>query len=158
ITAPLTGRAGLRQIDPGNNITANSTMGIVVITQVDPIDVVFTVPEDELPQVMQRQQSGAVLPATVLDRSGASTLAQGQLLTVDNVIDASTGTIRAKARFRNANGALVANQFVNVTLLVDTLHGAVIVPASAVRQGPNGPFVWILGPNNTAQMRSVTVG
>ncbi len=158
ITAPLTGRAGLRQIDPGNNVTANSTTGIVVITQVDPIDVVFTVPEDNLTQIMQRQTSGAVLNATVLDRSGAATLAQGQLMTVDNVIDASTGTMRAKARVRNASGVLVANQFVNVRLLVDMLHNAVIVPAAAVRQGPNGAFVWILGSNNTAVMRNVTVG
>jgi multidrug efflux system membrane fusion protein len=158
VVAPLTGRAGLREIDPGNNVTAGSTSGIVVITQVDPIDVVFTVPEDELPQVMQRQASGAVLAATVLDRSGANVLARGQLSTLDNVIDASTGTIRAKARFRNAGGALIANQFVNIQLLVDTLRNAVIVPAASVRQGPNGPFVWILGPGNRALMRNVTVG
>ncbi len=158
ITAPLTGRAGLRQIDTGNNVAANSTTGIVVLTQIDPIDVVFTVPEDDLPRIMQRQATGATLNATVLDRAGGTTLAQGALSTLDNVIDASTGTMRAKARFRNAGGALVANQFVNIRLLVDTMHNAVIVPAAAVRQGPNGPFVWILGPGNTAQMRNVTTG
>lgn len=158
ITAPMTGRAGLRQIDPGNNVTAGSATGIVVITQVDPIDVIFTVPEDNLTQIMQRQASGATLNATILDREGATALARGQLMTVDNVIDASTGTMRAKARVRNASGVLIANQFVNVRLLVDTLHNAVIVPAAAVRQGPNGPFVWILGLNNTAVMRNVTVG
>jgi multidrug efflux system membrane fusion protein len=158
IVAPITGRAGLRQIDLGNYVTAGSTTGIVVITQIDPIDVTFTVPQDELQQVTQRMRSGAVLPVAALDRSGGNILARGRLLTLDNQVDPATGTVKAKARFPNPNGALYAQQFVNVQLLVDTLNNAVIVPSAAIRHGPQGDFVWTLQPNRTAHMQLVKVG
>jgi multidrug efflux system membrane fusion protein len=116
------------------------------------------VPEDAVPQLTARQHAGAPLSASVLDRAGATVLAQGALLTLDNQIDVATGTLKAKARFANASGALLANQFVNIRLLVDTVHNAIIVPASAIRHGPNGDFVWILSAAHTAQMRVVTVG
>jgi multidrug efflux system membrane fusion protein len=158
IVAPITGRAGLRQIDVGNYLGAGSSTGIVVITQIDPIDVVFTVPQDELGQITQRLRSGAVLPVAALDKPAGQILAKGRLLTLDNQVDPSTGTVKAKARFPNPTGALYAQQFVNVQLLVDTLNNAVLVPASAIRHGPQGDFVWAMQPDRTAHMQLVKVG
>ena len=158
IVAPIAGRAGLRQIDLGNYVTAGAATGIVVLTQLDPIDVVFTVPQDQLQQVAQRMRSGAVMPVAALDRSGGQILSRGRLLTLDNQVDPATGTVKAKARFINAGGQLFPQQFVNVQLLVDTLQNAVLVPASAIRHGPQGDFVWTLQPNRTAHMLVVKVG
>lgn len=158
VQAPITGRVGLRQIDLGNYVSAGSSTGIVVITQLDPIDVVFTVPEDELSAIMTRMRQGAKLPVSALDRSGGQVLAQGYLLTVDNQVDPSTGTVKAKARFANPNSALFPQQFVNVQLLVNTLTHTVIVPASSIRHGPQGDFVWIMEPNHTAHMQLVKTG
>ena len=163
IVAPASGRVGLRQVDPGNYITSGSSTGVVVITQFDPIDVVFTLPEDNVPQIAQRVAQGATLPVTALDRTGANTLAQGTLLTLDNQIDTSTGTIKAKARFANGSGVLFPNQFVNVTLLVDTLKDAVVIPTAAVRHGANGDYVFTVGQDPimggpVAQMVTVKVG
>ena len=142
ITSPVTGRVGLRQVDPGNYVTAGTTNGLVVVTVIDPMDVLFTIPEDNLPAVTARMRAGAVLPAAALDRSQTTQLAMGKLFTLDNQVDTTTGTIRAKARFDNGNGALFPNQFVNIRLTVDTLHNVVIVPTSAILKGPNGMFVY----------------
>jgi membrane fusion protein, multidrug efflux system len=158
IVAPISGRAGLRQVDLGNYISAGSATGIVVVTQIDPIDVTFTIPEDQLPTIFQRMRSGAVLPVSALDRSGGKALAEGRLLTLDNQVDATTGTVKAKARFVNSTGVLFPQQFVNVQLLVNTLKSVVIVPASSIRHGPNGDYVWIMLPDHTAHMQQVKVG
>jgi len=163
IIAPVSGRVGLRQVDPGNYITSATTTGVVVITQIDPIDIVFTLPEDSVPQVQARIAQGATLSVTALDRTGATTLAQGQLLTLDNEIDTSTGTVKAKARFANPAGMLFPNQFVNVTLLVNTLKDAVVIPTQAVRHGSKGDYVFTVDQDpltggNTAKMTTVKLG
>ncbi len=158
IVAPVSGKIGLRQVDVGNYVTAGSSAGIAVITQIDPIDVVFTIPEDQVQTIAARMRSGAVLPVSALDRAGGTALAQGVLSTLDNQVDVSTGTMKAKAAFSNAGGALFANQFVNVRVLVSTVQTAVVIPASAIRHGPQGDFVWILQPDKTAHMQTVTVG
>jgi multidrug efflux system membrane fusion protein len=158
IVAPISGRAGLRQVDLGNYISAGNTTGIVVLTQIDPIDVTFTIPEDQLPTVFQRMRAGAVLPVTALDRSGGQALAQGRLLTVDNQVDPTTGTVKAKARFDNSASALFPQQFVNVQVLVNTLKNSVLVPAASIRHGPNGDYVWAMQADHTAHMLPVKVG
>jgi multidrug efflux system membrane fusion protein len=162
ITAPVAGRVGLRLVDVGNYINGPGT-ALLVITQVDPIDVVFTVPEDNVPQITARQRSGVSLPATVFDRSGGNILAQGKLSTLDNTIDTSTGTVKAKARFDNDSGALFPNQFVNVRLLVNVVCNTVVVPATAVRHGSQGDFVFTVGQDadtkqNIAHQVMVTTG
>ena len=157
VTAPVAGRVGLRQVDVGNYINGPG-QALLVITQVDPIDVVFTVPEDNVPQITGRQRAGSSLPATVFDRSGGNALAQGQLSTLDNVIDTSTGTVKAKARFDNGSGALFPNQFVNLRLLVNVLCNTVVVPATAVRHGSQGDFVFTVGQDKIAHQVMVTTG
>ncbi len=158
ITAPVSGRVGLRQVDAGNQIVANSATPITVVAQVDPIDVVFSVPEDQIPAISQAAgPTGGGLTVTTYDRTGGTVLAQGTLSTIDNVVDVNTGTVKAKARFANPNGALFANQFVNITLLITTLHNQVTVPATAVRHGSQGDFVWVLT-DHTVHQRAVKVG
>jgi multidrug efflux system membrane fusion protein len=144
ITAPLSGRVGLRLVDAGNVVTASATAGLVVITQVDPIAVVFTLPEDALRTVLPRIRAGARLPVDAFDRSGATRLATGSVVTVDNQIDQSTGTVRLKAVFDNHDHALFPSQFVNVQVLADTERAQLVVPASAVQQGPQGQFVYLV--------------
>ncbi len=158
ITAPVAGRVGLRLVDVGNFVSAGGGQGLLVITQVDPIDVLFTVPEDNVPAITRRQRSGAGLPVTVFDRSGGSALAQGSLSTLDNQIDTATGTVKAKARFTNGSGALFPNQFVNARMLVDVLCNQVVVPTTAVRHGSTGDYVFLLQPDKTAKMVMVTAG
>jgi membrane fusion protein, multidrug efflux system len=159
IDAPLTGRVGLRQIDPGNQITANATTPMVVLTEVDPISVVFSLPEGDIPSVMKNAgPHGGGLAVTALDRAGGTTLAQGKLATLDNVIDTTTGTVKARANFANPGSALFPSQFVNVVMLVDTLENQVVVPTTATRHGPQGDFVWVLQPDKTVKSRTVKVG
>lgn len=158
ITAPVSGRVGLRQVDPGNFVQTGDTNGVVVINQVDPITVVFTVPEDDIPQINAHMSPGHGLPVTALDRTGSTTLGQGELMTLDNQIDPTTGTVKAKAKFANPRGMLFPSQFVNVTMLVDTLKNVVTIPAVAVRHGPNGDFVYVVQPGSTVKMTSVKVG
>jgi len=158
ITAPVSGRVGLRQADIGNYVTPGDTAGIVVITQTTPIDVSFALPQANLPQVIARRGSGAAIPVTATDQGGTTTLAQGQFLTFDNQIDATTGTVKAKARFPNPGGKLFPNQFVNVNLLVDTLRQAATVPVTAVRHGPQGDFVFVLQSDKTVKLTPVKTG
>jgi multidrug efflux system membrane fusion protein len=159
ITAPVDGRIGLRQVDLGNYVSSNSTTtGLVVITAINPIDVVFTLPEDSVPQVQARLASGATLTATALDRSGAQVLAQGTLATLDNEIDSSTGTVKAKAHFDNGSGVLFPQQFVNIRLLVDTMRDAIIVPTQAVRHGSQGDYIYTVDLDQNAKMTPVKVG
>lgn len=158
IVSPISGRVGLRQVDPGNYVTPGDTNGIVVVTEVNPIDVLFTVPEDNLPQVSAALRGGP-LEATAFDRTQQTQLAVGRLLTLDNQVDTTTGTVRAKARFDNSSGALFPNQFVNIRLLVSTLKGVVMAPTSAVLRGSQGLFVWVVDPDDkTVSMRTVKTG
>jgi multidrug efflux system membrane fusion protein len=144
-------------VDVGNLISAGDANGFVVLTQVEPIDVEFTVPQDHVPEVLARSAQ-TTIKAVALDRAKASTLATGTFLTLDNQVDPTTGTVRAKARFTNADAALFPNQFVNIRLTLQTLHNAVVVPLPAVRTGPNGDFVWIVRPDQTVTMRAVKRG
>ncbi len=158
VNAPVSGRAGLRGVDVGNYVSPGDTAGIVVITQISPIDVLFTLPQDRVPAVQARIRAGASLPVIALDRDGGAVVAQGMFSTLDNQIDTTTGTVKAKARFSNADGALFPNQFVNARLLLDTVKGAVTIPATAVRNGPQGNFVFVVGPGSKAKLTPVTLG
>ncbi len=158
ITAPIGGRLGLRQVDVGNIVRASDASGLVVITQVQPISVVFSIPEDRLTAVRRRLQSDAVLPVDAYDRDGKVKLASGKLLTIDNQIDPATGTIKLKAEFANDDGALFPNQFVNVRMHVDTLPAALVVPTPAVQRGSPGTFVYRVGDDNTASVQPVKLG
>jgi membrane fusion protein, multidrug efflux system len=145
ITSPIAGRVGLRLVDPGNLVTANSTTALVVITQLQPITVIFTIAEDDLSQVLGPMRHGAKLPVDALDRTNQK-LATGKLLTVDNQIDTTTGTVKLRGEFQNSSGALFPNQFVNTRLLVDTLQNQVLVPASAIQHNGDTAFVYLLKP------------
>src|SRR6266481_3267456 len=149
IVSPVTGRVGLRQVDPGNYVQTSDPNGIVVVTQLQPISVIFTLPEDNLPEVMKRVRAGATLPVTAFDRTGANEIAKGKLDTVDNQIDPTTGTVKLRAIFDNEQETLFPNQFVNVKLLVITLPDADIVPNSAIQRGAPGTFVYVVKPDDT---------
>jgi multidrug efflux system membrane fusion protein len=158
IVSPVTGRVGLRLVDPGNYLQPSDTTGIVVITQIDPISVVFTTPEDNLPRISARLNSGAELKVTVLDRDNVSALATGTLTTYDSQIDVTTGTIRMRATFANPNSVLFPQQFVNVRLLVDTMTGATLAPNPAIQLGASGNFVYLLNDNSTVSKRDIVTG
>ncbi len=158
ITAPITGRVGLRLLDAGNMVHASDPNGLAVITQLQPIAVVFTIPEDDLPPVMRKLTARDPLPVEAYDRANRNHIATGALLTADNQIDQATGTTRLKAIFANEDGALFPNQFVNVRLLLDVRKDAVIVPVAAVQRGPQGTFVYVVKADHTVDVRPVTVG
>ena len=158
ITAPVSGRVGLRQVDPGNIIHATDANALVVITQLQPISVVFPIPEDSLPQVLDKLKSGAHLPVDAYDRDQKQKLATGTLLTVDNQIDPSTGTVKLKAVFPNPNNELFPNQFVNARLLVEVMRAAVVAPSAAIQRGQQGAFVYLLKPERTVSVQPVTLG
>ncbi len=158
ITAPLSGRVGLRQVDPGNIIQTTATTGIVVITQLQPITVIFPIPEDNLTQVLGKLRAGARLQVEAFDREQKQKLASGYLLTIDNQIDTTTGTVKLKAVFPNKDNLLFPNQFVNARLLVEVERNVIIVPASAIQKGPKGTFVYLIKSDNTAGVRLVTTG
>lgn len=148
ISSPIDGVVGLRQVDPGNIVHATDTNGLLVVTQLEPIAVIFTLPEDHLPQVLELMRRGKMLDVEAYDRAGATHLASGKLLTVDNQIDTTTGTVKVKAVFDNKDGALFPNQFVNVRLILQQRANAVVVPASAVQTGSLGSFVYVLKPGD----------
>jgi multidrug efflux system membrane fusion protein len=158
IISPVTGRVGLRQVDAGNYVQTSDPNGIVVVTQLQPISVIFTLPEDNLPEVMKRVRAGATLPVTAFDRTGANEIAKGKLDTVDNQIDPTTGTVKLRAIFDNEQETLFPNQFVNVKLLVNTLPDADIVPNSAIQRGAPGTFVYLVKPDRTATVQKVKLG
>jgi membrane fusion protein, multidrug efflux system len=157
ITAPISGRIGLRLVDPGNILQANSTQGIAVITQLQPITVVFSIPEDNLELMLDAMKAG-VVPAQAYDRTFHRQLAAGSLLTMDNQIDTNTGTVRLKAEFPNREQTLFPNQFVNVRLLAQTLHNQVLVPLPAVQRSSLGSFVYVIKPDKTVELRKVQEG
>ncbi|GAB2919784.1 hypothetical protein GCM10027093_68060 [Paraburkholderia jirisanensis] len=158
ITAPVSGRIGLRLIDPGNYVTASSQPGIAVITQMKPTTVEFTVPQNALEQVLRRYNTGAKLPVTVYSSDNSKKLATGQLYTINNQMATATGTVTLRASLPNDDEALFPNEFVNVTLLVDTLQNAVLVPTPAVQTGAPGDYVYIVNANNTVSVHKVTTG
>jgi membrane fusion protein, multidrug efflux system len=158
ITAPITGRIGLRLVDLGNIVHAADVTGLAVITQLQPIAVDFSIPEDNLPQVIQDMRKGQELPVYAYDRELKKRLATGSLETFDSQIDQTTGTIKLKATFPNSDYSLFPNQFVNVRLLVDTKRDTILVPASAIQRNPQGAFVYVVKPDKTVAVRSVTVG
>src|SRR3984893_11043920 len=158
ILSPLDGRVGLRQVDQGNYVTPGDTNGLVVITQLQPISVLFTVPEDNLQAISKRLQEGAALPATAYDRSGANKIAEGTLLTFDSQIDPTTGTIKLRAQFPNESRALYPNQFVNVRLLLDIHKDVTTMPTAGVQRGVPGTFVYLIKTDNTVSVRPVQLG
>lgn len=165
ITSPVAGRVGLRQVDIGNLVQAGQTNGVVVVTQIQPISVLFSLPEDNISDIMSRVGQGATLGVEAYDRGQTVKLATGTLATVDNVIDPTTGTVKMRAMFDNPNGSLFPNQFVNVRLLVNTLHDQIWVPASAIERGSQGSYVYVVQtdktavpPSTTVAMRTVTLG
>ena len=162
ITAPATGIVGLRQVDQGNYVTPGDTNGVVVLNQLQPITVIFSIPEDNVSAIAKRLHSGATLTVEAFDRTNSAKIADGKLLSLDNSIDITTGTVKLRAEFANDDGALFPNQFVNIQLLVDTLTNQIIMPNSAVRRGaPNGvttEFVYIVNADRTVSVRPVTLG
>ena len=158
ITAPVSGRVGLRAVDVGNLVSSGSAAGIATITELAPIDIEFAIPQDRIPQVQARIAAGAVLAVTALDRTRTTLLDTGAFLSLNNQSDTQTGTVRAKARFANARNALFPSQFVNVRILLDTLKDAVVVPVTALRHGPTGDFVYILNDDRTVTQVTVVQG
>jgi multidrug efflux system membrane fusion protein len=157
ITAPIAGRVGLRLVDPGNVVQSGGNVTLALITQLEPITVIFTIAEDSLGQVETRLNAKAKLPVDAFDRTAQTKIASGALLTLDNQIDTTTGTVKGRALFANTNDALFPNQFVNTRLLVNTLEGVTLIPSSAIQQNGQASFVYLLQ-NNFAHMRSVTPG
>jgi multidrug efflux system membrane fusion protein len=158
ITAPISGRIGLRLVDPGNIVHASDTTGMLVITQLQPITAIFTIPEDSLPQVLKKLHAGVRLPLQAWNRDRSKELSDGYLLTVDNQIDPTTGTSRLKAVFANKDFQLFPNQFVNIRLLVDTLRNQIVIPTVAIQRGQQGPFVYTVSEDGTAHMQAVQTG
>jgi membrane fusion protein, multidrug efflux system len=156
--APIGGRVGLRLVDPGNFVQTTDTNGLVVITQLQPITVLFTIPEDKIPAVLDKLKRGVRLPVEAYDRALQNRLATGYLLTVDNQIDVTTGTVRLKALFPNNDNALFPNQFVNARLLVETQHEATLIPTAAIQRNANGAFVYQVKPDQTVAMHAISVG
>ncbi|GAB50546.1 MdtA/MuxA family multidrug efflux RND transporter periplasmic adaptor subunit [Atlantibacter hermannii] len=158
ITAPTEGRVGLKQVDIGNQISSGDTAGIVVLTQTHPIDVLFTLPESDIATILQAQKAGKTLTVEAWDRTNKQKLSSGTLLSLDNQIDVTTGTIKLKARFDNQDDALFPNQFVNARMLVDTQQDAIVIPAAALQMGNDGHFVWVLNGDNQVSKHTVTTG
>jgi multidrug efflux system membrane fusion protein len=158
IVSLIEGRTGLRQVDQGNFVTPNDPNGIVVVTRLKPITVVFTLPESRLQPVLRRFRSGAKLSVVAFDNASSTKLATGELKAIDNQIDASTGTVKLRAEFANQDEKLFPSQFVNVELYVETLHNVVTAPLAAIQRGPQGPFVYVIKPDNTVTSRPVKLG
>jgi len=158
IVSPVTGRAGIRLVDIGNIVQAGQSNGIVVVTQLQPMSVIFTIPEDSIGQVMSRTGTGAVLPVDAYDRSQTNKIATGNLAAVDTVVDPTTGSVKLRALFDNKDGKLFPNQFVNARLLVNTLHNQTVVPVAAIQRGADGTFVFVVTPDKTVSQRTVKTG
>jgi multidrug efflux system membrane fusion protein len=158
IVAPVDGRVGLRLVDVGNFVTPSQTTGLVVITQLKPITVIFPVAEDYLPEIVKRLHAGAVLPVTAFDRSGSIKLSEGELRSLDSQINTTTGTLNMRAQFANEDENLFPNQFVNARLRIDVLHDSVVAPTSAIQRGAPGTFVYLVRPDRTVTIQLVTLG
>ena len=158
ITSPIAGRVGLRLVDQGNIVHATDTGGLVIITQLQPITVIFTIPEDSIPTVLEQLGRGVRLPVEAYDREQRKKLAEGALLTIDNEVDPTTGTVRLKAEFPNTDSRLFPSQFVNARLRIETRRGATVVPTAAIQQSSRGSFVYVVRPDRTVGIRQVGVG
>jgi multidrug efflux system membrane fusion protein len=158
VVSPITGRVGLQQVNVGNYVTPAEPNGLVVVTQLQPITVLFTLPEDDIPPILKQLQAGAQLPVTAWDRTNTQQLATGTLQSIDSQIDTTTGTIRLKAIFPNADQGLFPQQFVNVVLLLDTLHNATLIPQAGVQRGAPGTYVYVVNGDQTVNVRKVTLG
>ena len=158
IVAPASGRIGLRQVDPGNIVSTSDTNGIALITQIQPITVLYTIPEDNLPAVLRKLNAGEKLTVQAWDRQMRNQLAEGTLMTTDNQIDTTTGTVKLKAIFQNTDGMLFPNQFVNVRTRVDTMEDATVIPVAAIQRGQQGTFVYVVGDDNAVKVQVVTLG
>lgn len=158
ITAPISGRIGLRPVDPGNIVHATDTTGLALITQLEPMTVIFTIPEDQLPAVQARLKAGARLPVDAYNREQTQKIASGSLLTIDNQVDPNSGTVRFRAEFPNKDHALFPNQFVNARLLLETRRGVTLVPTAAIQRSPQGDFVYLVKPDQTVTVRQVRLG
>lgn len=158
ITAPFAGRLGMRLVDPGNLVRAGDATGLVTITQIQPIGVTFSIPEKDLAPVLERYRAGREMQAQALDRDQREVLATGRLTTLDNQIDTTTGTLKLKAEFANADGVLFPNQFVNVRLRVDTIRGATVIPSAAIQRGSPGTYVYVVQAGDTVALRPVSLG
>ena len=157
--SPIAGRVGLQQVTVGNYVTPNEPNGLVVVTQLKPITVVFTLPEDQIPPLLKQLRAGATLPVTAYDRTDTQQLASGALQSVDSQIDTTTGTIKLKAIFPNTDESLFPQQFVNVVLLLDTLHGATLIPQAAIQRGAPGTYIYVVNnADQTVSVRKVTLG
>ena len=158
ITAPITGRVGLRLVDPGNYVTPGDGTGLVVITQILPISVIFTLPEDQLPAIVQRLHAGAVLKVEAFDRDMKVKIARGTLATLDNQIDPPTGTLKLRANFDNRDGSLFPNQFVNARLVVEEKQGVTLIPTAAVQRNSQSTYIWLVKPDSKVTVRQITTG
>jgi len=158
ITSPITGRLGLRLVDQGNIVHASDANGLVVITQIQPISVIFTLPEDRIRSVMKKYRKGEIMPVEAFDRRGQNLLALGQLSAVDNQIDTTTGTVKLKGQFANEDNALFPNQFVNIKMHMDTLRGVTVMPTAAIQRGVMGTFAYVLQEDQTVTVRPITLG
>ena len=158
LTAPISGKVGLRLIDQGNIVHANDSNGLVVITQLQPITVIFTLAEDQVQAIIKRLRSKLAINVTAFDRAGKNPLAEGKLLAIDNQIDSTTGTLKLKAQFENTDNSLFANQFVNIKMQLDTIVDAIQIPSSALQQDNKGAFVYIAKTDNTVELRRVKTG
>lgn len=158
ITAPVSGRVGLRQVDIGNYVTTADANGVVVITELEPISVVFSLPEDDMPPILARMHGNAVLPTAAYDRTQTTLLAQGKLSAIDNQVDVTTGTVKLRSLFDNKDHTLFPNQFVNVGLTADVLHDALVMPVPAIQRGAQGTFVYVVKPDDTVAVQVVTLG
>ncbi len=158
ITSPLTGRIGLRLVDQGNMVHASDSQPLAVITQLQPIAVIFSIPEDNLPAVNKKLAAGQVLPVVAFDHGNKNKIATGTLLTIDNQVDSTTATVKFKAVFDNKDYSLFPNQIINARLLLETRHGATIVPTAAIQHSPQSTFVYVIKPDNSAEVRNITVG
>jgi multidrug efflux system membrane fusion protein len=158
IVSPVTGRIGLRLVDPGNYVQTTSTTGLAVVTQLEPISVIFSLPEDDIPETVAQMKAGVKLSAVAYDRANVAELATGTIETIDNQIDTTTGMVKFRATFANADNTLFPNQFVNIRLLVRTLTNVVTAPNAAIQRGEPGTFVYLVNPNNTVSVHQVTLG
>lgn len=158
IVSPITGRVGLRLVDPGNYVQTSSATGLAVITQLQPISVIFSIPEDDLPQIMPQINAGTTLTVEAYDRANLRRLATGHVIAVDSQVDTTTGTVKIRAQFDNNDNALFPNQFVNARLLERTLHNVVTVPTAAIQRGAPGAYVYVINADNTVAVRQVTTG
>lgn len=158
ITAPVSGRLGLRQVDPGNIIQATATTGIVVLTQLSPITVIFPLPQDNLPAIIKKMKAVKAMEVEAWDRANANRLASGSLIALDNLVDPTTGMVKLRANFTNQDGSLFPNQFVNARLHLDTIKNTIVIPVSGVQQGSNGPYAYVVNNQQAVSVHKLTIG